>query len=105
MSSPAESEILAFIANFREATDTFLNGGCYWFAQMLSVRFGGDTLYDPVVGHFIQRIDGRLYDVRGDVTPQFGDKELIEWATYAEQEPDHYHRIFTASVLMKEDDE
>ena len=104
MSSPAESEILAFIAHFRGATDTFLYGCCYWFAQILSVRFGGDTLYDPVGGHFIQRIDGRLYDVRGEVTPLFENGRLIDWKTYAEQEPKHYHRIFTASVLMKEDD-
>lgn len=49
--------------------DTFRKGFCYWFAYILAGRFpGAQIMYEPIEGHFITEIGGRLYDVRGDVT-------------------------------------
>ena len=66
------SEITQFIQRFESARDMFLHGCCYWFAHILNERFwlrhDAAILYEPVEGHFITRIDGRYYDVRGDVT-------------------------------------
>lgn len=91
--------ILAFIAEFSGATDTFLCGCCYWFAQILSVRFGGETVYEPVEGHFLQRIDGSLYDVRGDMTEAYRNIPLICWDGYDKVDSLHYQHIFRDCVL------
>lgn len=64
-------EILKFIDRFRGSESVFLRGCCYWFARILSERFldyRPVILHDPVQGHFVTRIGGNLYDVRGDVT-------------------------------------
>ena len=50
---------------------TFTNGCCYWFAVILFIRFmqsGAQIMYDQRVNHFGTLIDGRVYDVTGDVT-------------------------------------
>lgn len=94
-----KATILAFIAEFSGATDTFLRGCCYWFAQILSVRFGGETVYEPIEGHFLQRIDGALYDVRGDMTEAYKAIPLIHWDGYEDVDPLHYQHIFRDCVL------
>ena len=52
----SENVILGFIKHFSGATDTFLNGCCYWFTVILTLRFGGETLYSPIENHFVQKI-------------------------------------------------
>ena len=60
------NEVEDFIRKFKSYE---LNGFCYWFAYMLAGRFvGAEIYYEPIDGHFITEIDGRLYDIRGDVT-------------------------------------
>ena len=77
--SPAE--ILDFIRNFKGAEEPFLTGCCYWFAFILQERFGGQMLYFQSPGHFVQKIDGRLYDVTGDVTENFTNEHPpVVWA-------------------------
>lgn len=67
-----QNAILDFIERFKGSERTFLHGCCYWFAFILKERFGSEypveILHEPVEGHFVSRIGGRLYDVRGDVT-------------------------------------
>lgn len=49
--------------------NTFRNGFCYWFSYILAGRFPGAKIwYEPIEGHFVTEIDGRLYDIRGDVS-------------------------------------
>ena len=67
--------ILDFIRHFKDAEFTFLNGCCYWFCYILTARFGGITLYEPVEGHFIQKIGDAFYDVRGEVTDKYINNE------------------------------
>jgi len=63
-------EVMQFINYFKkdyskELEDMFINGWCYWFALILKERFDGEILYVPVYVHFITRIDGKCYDIKG----------------------------------------
>jgi hypothetical protein len=91
-------EILGFIGNFKDAQNTFLFGCCYWFAFILSKRFGGVTMYLPVENHFIQEIGGLLYDVSGDVTAQYTGSQIIPWDSMEEYDSSLYHRIIRDCV-------
>jgi hypothetical protein len=83
--------IQMFIARFHGSEDVFLHGCCYWFAYILRKRFRDCApviMHDPVEGHFVTRIDGRLYDVRGDVTDLYvghtlDDLDKIRGGEYA----------------------
>lgn len=82
----SEEKILSFIAHFQGKTgaeiiiDRFTSGCCYWFAFILCSRFpNARMMYDPVVNHFMAEIDGRLYDITGDVT---GKYNVIPWDQY-----------------------
>ena len=63
-----------FIYHFHNLGDTDINtvfsrGCCYWFAHILHSRFPDSRImYDQIANHFAVKIDGRLYDITGDVT-------------------------------------
>lgn len=79
MSRPINEEVSCFLKRFHEhdtIDETFTNGCCFWFAAMLVFRFKGRLMYDPVDGHFATEIDGRLYDITGDVTDKY---DVIAW--------------------------
>lgn len=63
------NEVLYFIRKFRGAEDTFLNGCCYWFAEILERRFHGRKMYNPIENHFACDIEGKLFDVTGEIDP------------------------------------
>lgn len=76
-------EILKFINDFKKYDEdgtlekTFLNGYCYWFAHMLDGRFmTAHIQYEPIEGHFVTEIDGRYYDIRGDVTDLYKNSKV-----------------------------
>ena len=77
--------------------DTFLNGYCYWFAHMIQSVFAGEILYEPVECHFICKIKDRFYDIRGDVTEQYIDKELYDKDIYL-----HRKSIVDGCILKKD---
>lgn len=65
-----------FLKRFHENADvdtTFTNGCCYWFSFILAERFFwcARIMYDQVANHFGTEIDGRVYDVTGDVTEKY----------------------------------
>ena len=65
--------ILNFIRQFRDlgAENTFSNGMCYYFTTILRRRFGSSNcpiMYDQVANHFATEIEGRIYDITGDIT-------------------------------------
>lgn len=78
-----------FIQHFHDCgkenlTDTFTKGCCYWFAKILCERFAGaKMMYDPVVNHYLAEINGRLYDITGDVTGEYTG--LIPWDEFADR--------------------
>lgn len=94
--------ILDFIRHFKDAEFTFLNGCCYWFCYILTARFGGITLYEPVEGHFIQKIGDAFYDVRGEVTDKYiNNEKLLCWESYESVDSLHYSHI-VRDCIMKE---
>ena len=70
-------DVDGFISRFHEqpsTSDTFLFGCCYWFADMLCRRFPNKdpaVMYDEVANHFGARLNGRVFDISGDVTDQY----------------------------------
>lgn len=75
-----KDEVLGFISRFTakgkrtEVIDAFRNGCCFWFAKTLRDRFVGcdpTIMYAQIDNHFGTMIDGRVYDITGDVTDEF----------------------------------
>lgn len=89
--------ILNFISQFRElgAENCFSNGMCYYFTLILRKRFDpfySTIMYDEIMNHFATRIDGRIYDITGDITdnPQY---HWERWSTIKERDELHASRI------------
>lgn len=65
------NEILEFIERrWAGSEELFLNGNCYWFAEILCDRFSElELMYLPVEGHFVayDESDDTMYDVTGEV--------------------------------------
>ncbi len=97
-----QDAVIRFIDRFRPARDVFLNGMCYWFSYILQGRFGGKTLYEQVDGHFLQEIDGRLYDASGDVTEKYrSSRFLIPWSNL-EAFDQNLYQILLRDCVRKE---
>ena len=82
-------DVAQFLKRFHfseDITDVFSNGCCYWFAKILYDRFalthGATIMYDEVINHFGTKINGRVYDITGDVTSKY------EWKPWADLEDD-----------------
>lgn len=68
--------ILDYIKQFRDlgAENCFSNGMCYHFTVLLRQRFGAahcPIMYDEVENHFGTQIEGRVFDITGDVTEKY----------------------------------
>lgn len=92
-----EEKILDFIGHFRDCEQTFRFGCCYWFALILQKRFGRDCeveiMHEPICGHFLTVIDGRRYDIRGDVTDIYADSPLESMSEVRATDPKRYARL------------
>lgn len=100
-------DILGFIGRFstdgykerQEVIDAFLFGCCYWFAYILCARF---SYYNPVIvhdninAHFACQIDGRVYDIRGDITDM--DYHWTVWREYGDAT--HKKRIIEQCIMF-----
>lgn len=83
---PAQDKT-AKVANFlkrfhcdRDIDVVFTSGCCYWFAVILHQRFPDSRImYSIIDNHFAAEIDGRLYDVTGDVT---GKYDVVPWDSF-----------------------
>ena len=65
--------VLDFIKQFRDlgTENCFSNGMCFHFTTILRHRFGSSNcpiMYDQVANHFATQIEGRIYDITGDIT-------------------------------------
>ena len=97
--------ILKFIEGFKMYDEdgtmekTFLNGYCYWFARILADRFSSAHVqYEPIEGHFLTEIGGRLYDIRGDVTDLY--RRSMVW--YSEDYCYEFQSIVDGCILKTE---
>jgi hypothetical protein len=75
-----ENAVARFTARFtlngkrKEVIECFTEGCCFWFASCLFERFSDydpTIMYDVVTNHFGCKIEGRVYDITGDVTDQY----------------------------------
>jgi hypothetical protein len=89
MNTNIETAVSQFIDHFtqngkrKEVIDCFTNGCCFWFAYTLHGRFiveapGVIIVYDDIMNHFGCRINGRVYDITGDVTDKYNWRDWIE---------------------------
>lgn len=86
-------DIQRFIQRFRihgkQVEECFTQGCCYWFARILEERFqGAEIVYDAISNHFAARIDGRVYDITGEIT----HNALSPWEPWASYEEGSSHR-------------
>lgn len=88
--------ILDFIKQFRDlgAENCFSNGMCYHFSLILCTRFkySARRVYDPVVNHFAVEMDGRVYDITGDITED-NQYKWHYWDLYQYEDPLHTDHI------------
>lgn len=76
------------------AEDLFLYGDCYYFAIILKERFPDAIIkYLVIDNHFVAEIDGRLYDIRGDITDIVDMSQLISWSDMESYDELLYKRI------------
>ena len=77
-----------------EVVECFSRGMCYQFTLIMCARFGHSArrVYDPVINHFAVEIDGRIYDITGDITD---NKRYVweYWDTYQYKDSLHTKRI------------
>lgn len=89
MNTNIETAVSRFIDRFtqngkrQEVIDCFTNGCCFWFAHNLHGRFAIEAsdviiVYDDIMNHFGCRINGRVYDITGDVTDKYNWRNWIE---------------------------
>jgi len=99
------NDVIEFIENFKkqrkEAVEyVFQNGNCYWFSVILIELFGGEAYYLPIANHFITKIDGKYYDITGEIT-EF-DETPMKWSEFCELDPKCASRIYHYCVELKE---
>lgn len=84
METPAEiNNFLSRFHAFDNIDIIFTNGCCYWFSLILNKRFPNSTImYDVIQGHFVTKINNRLYDITGDVTDKY---DPIDWDTFPDK--------------------
>lgn len=87
-------DVKNFLSRFHESDrvdEVFTSGCCYWFAVILSKRFEdrhAEIVYDEIANHFGAAIDGRVFDITGDVT------DAYRWRPWSEMTDDrHRQRI------------
>lgn len=90
-----KDSILDFIHKFNDdgsntqVITLFTEKCCYWFARILEDRFRQQhpkIMYDQDMCHFGTEINGRVYDITGDVTDKY------DWMSWMEM-------TFTDSLL------
>ena len=97
------NRILKFIDDFKskhpnEIEDVFMNGYCYWFAMILSIRFKGNIWFNPLLVHFASNIGVYLYDISGMITDTYG---WVSWEVYQRTNQEEALQI-VKSIIKKE---
>lgn len=89
------------IKDTRAIEEKYLCGDCYVFAEALSKKFNGEIYYLPIDNHFITKISGDFYDIRG-LVPDEELYECYEWETYKILEPLDADRVEYYCITGKE---
>ena len=77
-------EVLKFIKNFKKEDKTamenvFTHGCCFWFAEILEIRFSGEIYFNPDLVHFATLIEDQLFDINGLID---ADDSWFNWEDY-----------------------
>ena len=72
-----EEEILSFIKERFANDNNWLTGNCYWFSQILCLRFHLQCFYQPIKGHFISGDGNCFFDWTGKVTDIEDDRPIL----------------------------
>ena len=95
-------QVLRFINDIKkkhpnEIEDTFMNGYCYWFAQMITKRFNGEIWFNPYICHFAAFVEDRLYDASGMLEDSYGWYNWDGWSAMNQYEAAQIER----TIIMK----
>lgn len=97
------NDVISFISHFTSNSDKnqcidVFNGQCsYWFAMILFRRFirvGATIMCDKNKNHFGTRINGRVYDITGDVTSRYS------WASWLDMTDDSQKAEIISKYIM-----
>lgn len=92
-----QDEVLEFIHRRFPIDSHFLDGNCFYFSQLLLLRFPtGSVWYDVILGHFIFLYNGKYYDWTGEVHP---DGYLVEWDKFDEYDSLLKQRIIRDCIM------
>lgn len=106
-------EIDKFITPFRksEVIDIFMNGYCYYFAKILSIRFNtflwhpAEIYYNPIDCHFACLIGNKLWDINGEISDDIIDYgtnkhgDWYRWLYYVDFEPLDSERVVKNCII------
>lgn len=95
-----EDQILEFIKRRFPNDSHWMDGNCFYFAQILKARFHGDVVYDPIDGHFLfLASDDQLYDWTGKrIYTNEERRKMCLWKDYSLKDPLHHDRIYRDCV-------
>ena len=55
----------------------YLHGECLVFAKKLKEKLGeGEIKYLPLFNHFVLKVNGKIYDIRGNVTNIYKNENI-----------------------------
>lgn len=104
MSMEIHQKVLKFINHFtnygnnEQIIDCFTKGNCYYFAACLAERFYDEVpwcryMYDPIANHWACEINGRIYDITGEITDTDNFVDWLEFQMNANDEP-YLNRLY-----------
>lgn len=80
-------------------TEIFTQGNCGNFALALQTAFGGTLYHTTPSDHVLCKIDGRLYDITGDVTGRYDCFEVDEQYIQRQCLVDNYSFDFRGPIV------
>ena len=98
----SNEEILYFIEQWKPAQHLLTNGMCYWFAQILMLRFPHNEpilMYDEIANHFGVNLTCGIYDVTGEVSVKYCWKPIVD--TDAFKDDLQWSRIVRDCILKE----
>lgn len=83
----------------KEIEDCFLYGNCWYFSLILMNRFESlnpEVYYDPVMNHFVTKIEDKFYDISGEVS---NNNKYESWVEFKKKEPNIVKQIENDCIL------
>ena len=95
-----EEQILDFIKRRFPNDSHWMDGNCFYFAQILKARFYGEVVYNPINEHFLfLASDNQLYDWTGKrIYTNEERKKMCLWRDYPLKDPFYHDHIYRDCV-------